>query len=197
MKIKNIIEALTDLGVSKQRANKSVNNYTSRVNRLITTGKSDNPVEQIVTIFDVQRMNAIINKWKDMDKDRQRILGPKTQFEKIINSLFSGKTLNFDDRNMPLIKTESNPDIGISSLSSGEKQLFILLGEALLQEPKPIVFISDEPELSLHVEWQSTLFQNIRILNPSCQIITATYSPDIVGKFQNKIIEIEDCIKNV
>ncbi|WP_082785505.1 AAA family ATPase [Gluconobacter japonicus] len=77
------------------------------------------------------------------------------------------------------------------------KQLFILLGEALLQEGKPVVFISDEPELSLHVEWQSELFKNIRKLNPLSQIISATHSPDIVGKFQENIIKIESCIENV
>lgn len=114
-----------------------------------------------------------------------------------MNSLFSGKELHFDQRNIPTIHLLRGDQARIDSLSSGEKQLFILLGEALLQEGRPVVFISDEPELSLHVAWQSVLFENVRKLNPSCQIICATHSPDIVGHFQDRVIQVEDCFLNV
>lgn len=55
--------------------------------------------------------------------------------------------------------------------------------------------MADEPEISLHVAWQETLAHNIKILNPAAQIIFATHSPDVVGPDQNKLIQMERCIK--
>ncbi len=79
-------------------------------------------------------------------------------------------------------------------LSSGEKQLLILLSETLLQRGQPAIFIADEPELSLHVLWQEKLVASLRALNPSAQIIAATHSPDIVGVLSDKAIDMETII---
>jgi predicted ATPase len=79
-------------------------------------------------------------------------------------------------------------------LSSGEKQLLILLSETLLQREQPAVFIADEPELSLHVLWQEKLVGSLRSLNPSAQIIAATHSPDIVGPLADHAIDMETLI---
>ena len=38
----------------------------------------------------------------------------------------------------------------------------------------------DEPEISLHVEWQQKLVDNIRMLNPHDQIILTTHSPAVI-----------------
>ncbi|WP_236514203.1 AAA family ATPase, partial [Pseudomonas tremae] len=76
-------------------------------------------------------------------------------------------------------------------LSSGEKQLLIILGEALLQQSAPYVYIADEPELSLHVSWQEQLTGAISQLNRNAQIIFATHSPDIVGVHSESIIDME------
>jgi predicted ATPase len=79
-------------------------------------------------------------------------------------------------------------------LSSGEKQLLILLSETLLQKEKPAVLIADEPELSLHVLWQERLITSLRALNPSGQIIVATHSPDIVGRLGPRAVNMETLI---
>ena len=47
--------------------------------------------------------------------------------------------------------------IQLRELSSGEKQLVIILGEANSHNNAPLGSISDEPELSLHVTWQEKL----------------------------------------
>jgi predicted ATP-binding protein involved in virulence len=76
-------------------------------------------------------------------------------------------------------------------LSSGEKQLLIVLGEALLQEKQAWVYIADEPELSLHVKWQESLVENLRTINPNAQIVFATHSPDVVSTFGDKVFDME------
>lgn len=38
----------------------------------------------------------------------------------------------------------------------------------------------DEPEISLHIEWQQQLIGLIRKLNPNAQIILSTHSPALI-----------------
>ncbi|MCG7493297.1 AAA family ATPase [Thalassobius sp. Cn5-15] len=194
-----VVGVLRDLGVSNTKATKSVNTHYSRLDDAKKRWADEDAfkLEDAITLSDARRVSEMINEWRDLQSKRLAIFEPRIKFEKIINSLLSGKELHFDARNNPKVHLASGDTVDIDVFSSGEKQLFILLGEALLQEEKPVIFISDEPELSLHVSWQSSLFENIRSLNGSCQIISATHSPDIVGAFQDRVIQIEQCISDV
>jgi hypothetical protein len=115
--------------------------------------------------------------------DRRNIerLGNKSLLEKSVNIRVSD--FRFED------KVKKTP-IDITSLSSGEKQLFILLAESLLQNKSSQLFITDEPELSLHISWQRIIIEKILEINPNAQIIVATHSPEIAGKFPNNIINM-------
>ena len=51
----------------------------------------------------------------------------------------------------------------------------------------------DEPEVSLHMEWQQTLIEKIRRLNPKVQIILSTHSPAIImNGWMDKVTEVTD-----
>lgn len=193
-----VVGVLKSLGVADKKAQRSVNAHYSRLEAARAKLPADKiDIRDAITLADAQRVRQMISKWRELNAKREAIFKPKTTFERIINSLFTGKELHFDERNIPKIHLKTGELVDIDVLSSGEKQLFILLGEALLQEGRPVVFISDEPELSLHVSWQSELFKNIRKLNGACQIISATHSPDIVGHFQDRVISVEKCISDV
>jgi predicted ATPase len=69
--------------------------------------------------------------------------------------------------------------------------MLILLGEALLQRQSPTIYLADEPELSLHIEWQESLVDNILDMNPNAQIFFATHSPDIVGRFDGGVRQMK------
>ena len=69
-------------------------------------------------------------------------------------------------------------------LSSGEKQLLSFLAyNAFMQNA---IFIIDEPELSLHVDWQRQLFPTLLKQGTSNQFIVATHSPFIYSKYPDK-----------
>jgi predicted ATP-dependent endonuclease of OLD family len=57
-----------------------------------------------------------------------------------------------------------------------------------------LIFIADEPELSLHVSWQAELLKALRDLNRNAQLIVATHSPEIVAGFTNNVIDMEDIV---
>ena len=114
---------------------------------------------------------------------------------KLLNEFHETKDFSLQDSKvggLSIIKDKT--DIAINQLSSGEKQLIILLTEALLQKGKQTLFIADEPELSLHIEWQRKVISSIRKLNPNSQIIVATHSPEIVGKYKESTINMETII---
>lgn len=194
-----VIGVLLDLGVNSVRAHRAVSAHFAKVDaaKRKWEGEKQLPWGDAITLSDTIRVARMIKKWHELNQKRDDIFKPKSEFERIMNKMFGGKSLKFDQRNSPVIDIPGRPPIPIGALSSGEKQLFILLGEVLLQENRPVVFISDEPELSLHVDWQSQLFKNIVKLNPNCQVISATHSPDIVGFYQSKVIKVEDCLADV
>jgi predicted ATPase len=66
----------------------------------------------------------------------------------------------------------------------------ILLTQALLWGKDPVVYVADEPELSLHVTWQEKLLKSVMALAARSQVIVATHSPDIAGGFPKRIIDL-------
>ncbi|WP_233010019.1 AAA family ATPase [Rheinheimera faecalis] len=145
----------------------------------------------ISVLIGTERIDYIVEEWNKSIEKRKMIFEPRDTFLKIINSMMQRKSFSINAQNELQITTQSGKDLPLHRLSSGEKQLLIVLGEALLQEKKPWVYIADEPELSLHVKWQESLVENLRAINPNSQIIFATHSPDVVSVFGNKVFDME------
>lgn len=117
-----------------------------------------------------------------------------------VNKFFndSNKELYFDESTGKLvfsfIKSDGErtvPCRGITHLSSGERQILILFTFlAFVSNPKA-VFIVDEPELSLHPKWQYEFMDAFLTLRPpDTQLLVATHSPDIVGKFKTSCVTL-------
>ena len=150
---------------------------------------------QFGAIFNTWKMHSLVQLYEDLEAERKKIFKPREMFLEVINRLLGGrKTISLTDRNELLFRAQDGRQILIEDLSSGEKQLLIILGEALLQQSDHVVYIADEPELSLHVTWQEQLTSAISLLNPNAQIIFATHSPDIVGSHADKVISMESLL---
>jgi predicted ATP-binding protein involved in virulence len=70
-----------------------------------------------------------------------------------------------------------------ASLSSGEQHMLILFYDLLFNESENSLILIDEPEISLHVEWQLSFLadlRNIVSLVPH-DIVLATHSPQIIN----------------
>ncbi len=123
------------------------------------------------------------------------IFGKKTLFIQQINSIFRETQKSFLEDNFSFKIEEQDNEITPYELSSGEKQIFIILLKVLLQENKSCVFLLDEPEISLHLDWQRELISYIRALNENCQLIIVTHSPTIYYKgWNDKKTNIENII---
>jgi len=126
----------------------------------------------------------------------QQLNAKKNLFLDMMDELFGStqKTIDRDDNSISFIK-RGKTKLSPYNLSSGEKQMLMILLTALVQNNKPAVMIMDEPELSLHTDWQEKLINYIRQLNENVQIIIATHSPSIViNGWQDKVFEINDIL---
>lgn len=78
-------------------------------------------------------------------------------------------------------------------LSSGEKQILAILLTVLVEDNLPYVLFMDEPEVSLHIEWQKQLIDLILQTNPNIQIILTTHSPAVImNGWMDKVTEVSD-----
>ncbi|MCX2431115.1 AAA family ATPase [Pedobacter sp. GR22-10] len=152
-------------------------------------------VKKLAYILGTRRIHSIVQEWGSLNGKKNLINKPKITFLTEVNSLFQNKQVFINEKNELLIKTKSGKIFSLLQLSSGEKQLLIILGESLLQENQNHIYIADEPELSLHVEWQERLVSSLKNINQNSQIIFATHSPDIVGKFYDYILNVEEAIR--
>lgn len=131
---------------------------------------------------------------EEADRINKRI---RSLFE-TVDRLFAKtqKTIKIDPHTNHLIFMDDDEEIPLYKLSSGEKQLLLILMRVFLMEEQPYILLMDEPEISLHIEWQYKLFEEIRRLNPNCQIITSTHSPSLFGDgWGDKLVFVEDLIK--
>lgn len=126
-------------------------------------------------------------------QEAMKVSKPKTAFQDIIDDLF-GETLKTIDRQSNELRfVQYGEELSPYCLSAGEKQVLIILLTVLLQNERHCVLLMDEPEVSLHVEWQQRLVRIIRGLNPNVQIILTTHSPAmIMDGWLDSVTEISD-----
>ena len=162
------------------------------VNKL-NTSLSDLATELDMQLFFLQRKyldyqvnigNRIIACLQDGRPDAaleaQRISAPKKTFQDLIDDLFSetGKTIIRTENEIRF--SQIGEVLSPYQLSSGEKQMLVILLTVLVEDQLPYVLFMDEPEVSLHVDWQQRLIDLILTLNPNVQIILTTHSPAVI-----------------
>lgn len=150
--------------------------------------------KDFLIMYDVMKLHALVEQWQDLQDKQNEIYRPKYNLVEIASEMLFQKRLDVDSSNTIRVKSHKDEVISLINMSSGEKQLIIFLVETLLQEQETYIFLADEPELSLHIEWQEQLVPSLLRINPNAQVIFATHSPDVVGRFQNNIINMEELI---
>ena len=111
----------------------------------------------------------------------------------VVNQLFetTGKRIEIEGNKFNVVSREEI--IPISALSSGEKQILLILLRVFLLDRDEAYVLLDEPENSLDISWQFELINMLVRLNPNAQYFITTHSPSIFGDgWGDKIIYMED-----
>lgn len=171
-----------------------VNSIDETINNITETDKSKRTKKEI----DIKPLEALRKTRRIIDlslkakNKTQEIYSQIDIFLRIIKDFISDKEFDFEGGKL-VIRTTDGP-ISHERLSSGEKQLIILMIEALLQGRQPHIFLADEPELSLHIAWQRMVIPAVMEINPNAQIIAATHSPEIASKYPSAIFDMESLV---
>lgn len=139
-----------------------------------------------------QLLEQIQEKIESMEISRKEIMKPLDIFkDSVLGFLKYHSGIRVGGRNSALSFGDAANAINSNLLSAGEKQILSFLAYNTFY--KDAVFIIDEPELSLHVDWQRTLFSTLMRQETSNQFIVATHSPFIYSKYPDKELQlIED-----
>ena len=144
--------------------------------------------------YQVNIGNRIIAALQEGHADAaQQLSDSKRRFQDIVDDLFA-------ETGKKIIRTENEirfSQIGETllpyQLSSGEKQVLAILLTVLVEDQQPYVLFMDEPEVSLHIEWQKRLIDLVIELNPNVQILLTTHSPAVImNGWLDKVTEVSD-----
>ena len=149
--------------------------------------------------YQVNQSNRIVELFTAADPDAQgkasAIAQEKSHFQDLVDDLFSATGKTIDRTSNELLFNHLGERITPYVLSSGEKQMLIILLTALVENREPYVLLMDEPEISLHIEWQQRLLELITDLNPHAQVILTTHSPAVImSGWSDCVTDVEDII---
>jgi ABC-type cobalamin/Fe3+-siderophores transport system ATPase subunit len=114
-------------------------------------------------------------------------------FRSVINGLFQETEKQIEIEGNKFNIVSKGQILPIDALSSGEKQILLIMLRVFLLEGKESYVLLDEPENSLDISWQYKLIDTLTKLNPNAQFFITTHSPSIFGAgWGDKIIYMED-----
>lgn len=195
-------DAYRDLGILDKKILEGINQHIESISKAVeainkSVQSPENPVyvNHVTPLTLLRRTRKIVTLSTKLQEDKLNIYKPINDYLNLLKSFVAGKTFTTSNKNQGgLIVHKAKEAFPINQLSSGEKQLIILLTETLLQKQASTIFLADEPELSLHISWQRKILPSLNELNPNAQIIVATHSPEIVGKWASNAINMENII---
>ena len=172
----------------------------------LNTALSDLTTELDMQIFFLQRKyldyqvnigNRIIECLQSGEADAtlhaQQISAPKKTFQDLIDDLFSETGKRIVRTEIEIRFSQIGETLTPYQLSSGEKQMLVILLTVLVEDQRPYVLFMDEPEVSLHIDWQQRLIDLILTLNPNVQIILTTHSPAVImNGWADRVTEVSD-----
>jgi predicted ATP-binding protein involved in virulence len=111
------------------------------------------------------------------------ILAKIELLQQILSAHFTFKYLKVSKEDGFAVYTDRGELLDVSRLSSGEQHLIVLVYELLFTDRPDSLILIDEPEISLHVEWQLAFLSDLQQIArvASHDVVLATHSPQIVN----------------
>lgn len=191
-RMSQVVESL-DSKSTKPKKSKKISKKTSEKSKRQEDYFDKDYLEWIINRPSADRILEHLQLLNEFIEDRNSLREPINRFLSLVNKFLiqTKKNVNVANNGQLNITVEGNPEPRpITALSSGERQLLVMLAHLSLNPnlEGSGVFIVDEPELSLHIDWQEKFVDAVREANPKVQLILATHSPAII------LDRTEECI---
>ena len=118
--------------------------------------------------------------------EKLRILLDRTRMR------FQFKSLEIDSERGLVFKSHSGSTLAVSDLSSGEQHEMIFFYDLLFFAGNEDLILIDEPEISLHIEWQMEFMNDLKtaLKASNAHVLVATHSPAIAEAAGESLIEL-------
>ena len=131
-------------------------------------------------------LTGVQKRIEEVNKAREVLLKPVSALGERIRDIFGYKGVRVTD---DITLGAEDGAIDSDRLSAGEKQMLSFWCYNAFSE-NTVIFI-DEPELSLHVDWQRLLLPTLLEQETGNQFFVATHSPFIYSKYPEKEILLD------
>lgn len=151
--------------------------------------KQVNPQEErFLMRLALLRMDGLVARLDALKSVRDEI----STFVSLVNSFLHYKYVYFSMQEGIQIVNKDGGVLNPNRLSSGEKQLILLLGHALISRDRATILLVDEPELSLNIKWQSKLIDALKACSGGVtpQYILATHCLEMLVKHKHSIVKL-------
>jgi len=181
-RMSSVVESL-DKSVTTKRLKKPAKRAPEKEREELAFG-SDH-LEWIINRPQAERILEHLRLLNEYIENRKALRDPINRFRSLVNKFLQQTNKQVEvgsSGQLTVLVNDNSEPRPISALSSGERQLLVILAHLSLNKSLAVsgVFIVDEPELSLHIDWQEKFVDAIREANPSVQLILATHSPAII-----------------
>jgi predicted ATP-binding protein involved in virulence len=148
-------------------------------------GDIDESTKKILSVY-IEDVDKKLSVFNDIAKKTDLI-------KRIINDKFSYKQINISKDKGFTFTTDDGKSLSPTNLSSGEQHELVLLYELLFKVKPNSLILIDEPELSLHVEWQVQFLKDLHEITKlsNIDVLIATHSPDIIHDRWDLTVELK------
>ncbi|MBS5931502.1 MAG: translation initiation factor IF-2 N-terminal domain-containing protein [Clostridiales bacterium] len=148
-------------------------------------GNTDNPNEEFLKFY--------LDKLVEIYDSQKAIDDKLSNFASVCTKYLTNKKIVYDEAMLSLdIFDDDNMKIDFENLSSGEKQIVSIFSKVYLDITTSCIFVIDEPEISLSIEWQKEFLVDIYNSGKVGLLIATTHSPFIFkNELRNYTLEID------
>src|SRR5215218_1298869 len=139
-------------------------------------------LEHVLTPY----LNGLTERMNELDSGLAAI----STFVTTVNGFLQQKSVAFRISSGTHIIDDATGDPLVPvELSSGEKQILLLLANLVAMRESTALFIIDEPELSLNPEWQRSLIPALLAVTDGSgmQLVAATHSIEIMALYRERM----------
>ena len=184
--MKSSDEGVYSKALSANEVRSAIVKYLEELEEILSKDSTKDNLLVILNQQNFERAAKMFDLFEAHERRAQKVQKEIDTFIAVVNGFLSDseKHIHFDaNTGAPFFTSATSEEkMSLSELSSGEAQVVILLTYFAFLAKTGVPIIIDEPELSLHVEWQKHFVDAVkRVLPPECQTLMATHSPEICG----------------
>lgn len=184
----------TQSGITNEEYEVEMEKMKEKLEKIKKFDISDIQISKNIT-FKKEHAKALriyVDDFKEKYKVYEEFIEKLELFTDIINSRLSFKNIKISRENGIAVIDDSNNEIELKKLSSGEQQEVVLFFKLIFDVQPNELLLIDEPEISLHILWQKKFMDDLlKIIKfKKINVIVATHSPQIISNHLDKQIDL-------